>query len=388
MKRIYAWLALCPALLLASCYTNVNQAWFNKQYTGYKLDYYTDEPAGLRGLPPVLYRCGEDWYIAAIRSEVKDRDYHLHFAAESFHKRHAFALTQQEGRPVCYHKITPEMARWLLRSDHESPDWFSHDRVIHELSKAGGGWLEQLPPGAKAVNAEFLKYCRARANYVEESPAEPDPWYTYPLAGLTFLCVDVPCSVAATVVPVVPWVGLLYIYSKQDDSADAISSLSSATPVSFKRESVRVDDIHPLLKTPYDDYEFSSFPATFEMKKVRESGDDRPLFKDPFDDDYYYSIDKHRHTNNKPHHTAGNHLHPGNKPQHHDKPHHTGGNHLHTAGKPHHSTGSHSHIGDKPHHSGGHHSHASDKPQHHDKTKRQDSDSDKENKPSRRNHRS
>ena len=365
--------AVSPALLaLCSCYTNVNQAWFNKQYTGYRLDYYTDEPVGLRGLPPVLYRCGEDWYIAAIRCEVKDRDYHLHFVREGFHRRHGFALTPLPGRPVAYHKITPEMARWMLRSDHESPEWFKHDSVIRELSKAGGEWLEQLPPGAVPVKAEFLKYCRARANYVEELPAEPTPWYTYPLAGLTFLCVDVPCSAVATAVPVVSLIGLLYIDSKQDDSADAVASRTTA---SFKEENkAREEYVLPLSKETYD-YDVSTFPASFKPEKVREADDARPRLKDPFDDDYYNLIDRPRH--GKHHHSGGNHSHPSEPPHHHGKPHHAGGSHFHPDDKPHHSGGHHSHAGDKPHHDHG------DKPHHHDK--HHDSDSDKEN--SHHNHR-
>ena len=302
MNKLFTIGAL-GSMLLTSCYTNVNQAWFNKQYAGYQLDYHTDEPTGLRGLPPVLYRCGEDWYIAAICSEVKDRDYHLHFVAESFRKRHAFTLTQKEGRPVAYHKITPEMVSWLLHSDQQSYDWFTTGKLEAEFAKAGGEWLEQLPPGARAVNAEFLKYCRARADYVEELPAEPDPWYTYPLAGLTFLCVDVPCSAAATAVSVAAVAGLLYLDSKLDDEEE-------------------------------DDDSFFSFDASSKRNKARKKDDAQPPRKEQHD------------------------------------------HHNHLGGKHHHSGDKHSHAGNKHHHTHG------------DKPKRHDSDSDKENKPSHRDHHS
>lgn len=210
---------LCAALLLCSCYTNLNQAWFEKKYEGYLLDYNTDEASGLRGLPPRLYRAGQEWYIAAVRSDVQDHDKRVHAAGQTLLERHTFTLTPQQGRPIFYHKITPEMAYWMLRSDDASDFWFSDFSVKDEIEKAGGEWLPALPPGAKAVDAEYLKYCRSSANYVQQLPTD-DPWYAYPMAGLTFLCVDLPCSIAITSVVTAAFVGVAWLESKADDDDD------------------------------------------------------------------------------------------------------------------------------------------------------------------------
>lgn len=236
--------ALLGACMLSSCYTNVNQAWFQRQHSGYVLDYHTDEAAGLRGLSPQLYRCGEDWYIAAFRSDVRVRERWLHFVAESYRERHVLTLTPQPGRPVSYHKITPEMAGWLLRSDQESYAWLTEAKVTEELAKAGGEWLDTLPPGAKPVEAEFLKHCRTRTEHVEVRSAE-DPWYAYPMSGLTFVCVDVPCSAAATALSAAALLGLLYLDSKLTDDEDDEDSLFTFEFESKKSKRRKADDTPP-----------------------------------------------------------------------------------------------------------------------------------------------
>lgn len=186
---------VCAAALLSSCYSNVNQAWFRKQYEGYQFDYVTDAPAGIRGLPPVLYRCGEDWYIAAIKSDVHDHDPYVHCADEPFMERHRFELTQHFNRPVWYHKITPAMAELLLVSDQTTNDYFTSAHMMRDLRHAGGEWLPQLPAGAKPVPSEFFKYAKVSVDYVRPLDTA-SPWYAYPLAGLTFLCIDLPFAVA------------------------------------------------------------------------------------------------------------------------------------------------------------------------------------------------
>lgn len=188
--------------LLSSCYTNINQAWFNRQYEGYRLDYHTEASAGIQGLPPVLYRSGDDWYIAGVQSRVEDQDTHLHSFEEDFYARHNFKLIPLEGNPVRYHKITPEMALWMQRSDQHSYEWFTSAKVCEELDKAGGDWLEQLPKGAKAVPAAFLKTGRARAKYVALLRDE-SAWYAYPMSGLTFLCIDVPYTAVLSTITTV-----------------------------------------------------------------------------------------------------------------------------------------------------------------------------------------
>ena len=241
MSSLLFRLAAIPALLVcASCYTNINQVWFNKQYSGYRLDYHTNAEAGVYGLPPVLYRCGEDWYIAGILSHVQDRDMHLHRIQERYDQRHRFVLTAQTGRPLRYHKITPEMAAWLLRSDQESFAWFTSAKVREELEKAGGDWLENLPPGAKSVPAGFLKLGKAQARHVMELDT-PSPWYAYPMAGLTFLCVDVPCSAVASVLAL----SLMVIDSALEDDEEEQA-----------RKEAQKDDTPPYDASPHTTWEY------------------------------------------------------------------------------------------------------------------------------------
>lgn len=183
------------ACVLNSCYTNVNQLWIKgkREYEVCHFDYYSDPIAGIKGLPPRLYKCGADWYIAARYMRLSDSyPYNcVQRIPDSFEERHGFEATPDA--PVYYHKITPELADMLLHSDQECWKWFSKDKMLQELTKAGGEWLPALPAGAKPHSAIFLEYCR-RDLLVTEEHIEPLPWYTYPAMGLTFLCVDVPAS--------------------------------------------------------------------------------------------------------------------------------------------------------------------------------------------------
>ena len=185
-------MALC---MLTGCYTTVNQVWVPREYVGYSLDYKGDDAKEARSLPPVLYRCGDDWYIAAVKSSVIEISRPVHSVFDAYYKMHDFVLSPLPDYPIYYHKITPEMAANMQRSDQESLRWFSPSRVAGELKKAGGDWMKQLPPGAQPVQAEFLKYCRSSTPQVKKLGTK-GAWYSYPLAGLTFLAVDVPISAA------------------------------------------------------------------------------------------------------------------------------------------------------------------------------------------------
>lgn len=181
--------------LLSSCYTNVNQLWLQgkREYELSHFDYYSDPKAGIKGLPPSLYKCGDDWYIAARYMRLADAyPYNcVQWFSASYEARHGFEGAAEA--PVHYHKITPEMAAMLRRSDQECWEWFSKRKMQQELAKAGGEWLPTLPAGAQAYPAIFLEYCRSDLLVAEEH-TESLPWYTYPAMGFTFLCVDVPAS--------------------------------------------------------------------------------------------------------------------------------------------------------------------------------------------------
>lgn len=189
-------IALCAAAgLLSSCYTNVNQLWLQgrREYEVSQFDYYADPAAGIKGLPPLLYKCGDDWYIAARYMRLTDAyPYNcVQWVSATYAERHGFE--GDAAAPVYYHKITAEMAAMLRRSDQASWEWFSKRKMQQELAKAGGEWLPALPAGAQAHPAIFLKYCRRELLVAEERTASL-PWYTYPAVGLTFVCVDVPAS--------------------------------------------------------------------------------------------------------------------------------------------------------------------------------------------------
>lgn len=185
---------MCVVGLCSCYYTNYNQQCFKgkREYVAWHLDYHTDEKAGIHGLPPVLYSYHDDWYVAAIRCELKE-DYPyggVQDIRDGFLTRHDFEIKHQG---VYYHKITPELAARLLYSDQESLEWFKPGKVAEEIKKAGGEWLPKPPPGAKAMPARFLEYCRRRVLYVEP-PVTHARWYTYPAAGATLLFVDVPAT--------------------------------------------------------------------------------------------------------------------------------------------------------------------------------------------------
>ena len=168
--------------------------WFRgeREYVGYHLDYRTEAEAGEWGLSPVLYQCGADWYIAAVRCRLVD-DYPYSGIQElgaDFYTRHYF---DSYPDALYFHKITPELAFWLLKSDQESLKWFTRSKMESELAKAGGDWSPSLPSGAKPVPARFLEFARRRLMLVELQK-DSSPWYAYPMAGLTFLCVDVPAT--------------------------------------------------------------------------------------------------------------------------------------------------------------------------------------------------
>ena len=179
------------ASLLCGCYANFNQFWYRskRDYTGYSIRH-----EGARSLPHVLYRCGEAWYIAAQLCEIRD-DYPgagVQFIGNSYYERHHF--TPRETAAVCYHKITPALAQMLLRSDQETDLWFSPAALERELAAAGGQWEPELPKGAVAVPAEYLRFCRSSVLLVKETSRAR--WYTHAAAGATFLCVDLPLSAA------------------------------------------------------------------------------------------------------------------------------------------------------------------------------------------------
>lgn len=188
---------LCALCLLSGCYTNFNQLWFraHTEYSGYELNYSAEGGS----LPRALYKHGEDWYIAAYPCTMADRAKPVHGVSDSFHRRHVFRTKARLSQEPWYHKITPEMAAWLLRADAETVHRFKAEPLLQDMQKAGGDWLRKLPQGAVAVPSEFLKYNRGSLHIATESKGSA-PWYSYPAAGLTFLAVDIPATIVCNTV--------------------------------------------------------------------------------------------------------------------------------------------------------------------------------------------
>lgn len=207
MYRAFVILALAAASLLSSCYTNHNQRWLEKHrvYEGYEL--YG------RQLPESLYRCGDEWYIAGIRGEYKDkwrRD--VYFAEDGYAVRHFFervAPPPAQPLQICYHRITPELAAQLLA---RKGDFINYSQLKRDFRRAGGGWLCRLPSGAQAVSGDgprIVKYALSRGKevsarglkerrvtscYIEKVAHNSAPWYNYPAVALSFVVEDIPLS--------------------------------------------------------------------------------------------------------------------------------------------------------------------------------------------------
>lgn len=199
MRLRFFTMSLLLAGGLSSCYTNVNQLWFKgkREYEVCYMGYYSTPWEDAQTLPQVLYRCGDDWYLAAHYNRLSDGYPYscIQWANFDFAERHGFEPDPQA--PVYYHKITPELADAMLRPDQVSWHWFSRETMLRELARAGGEWIPQLPAGAKAYSSAFLRQCKSNLLLVEEHTVVPPSWYTYPAAGLTALVVDVPGTALA-----------------------------------------------------------------------------------------------------------------------------------------------------------------------------------------------
>lgn len=207
MKRIRIILCTAGALALSSCYTNVNQLWFKGQrvYTVSLLDYNEDAATGAQGLPPMLYHCGDEWYIAARHASFRDSypNNCVQWAGLSYRERHG--IDTAVNAPVFYHRITPEMAASLITGIGD--EGFDEESMTADLNKAGGEWMPQLPAGAAAVESAYLRSCRTSVPVIAEK--NHAPWVAYPASWLTFLCVDLPTNVL-----VVPTSGLYGLVSE------------------------------------------------------------------------------------------------------------------------------------------------------------------------------
>lgn len=194
-----AILSLVCAGMLCGCYTNLNQQWLrqNQEYRSYRVSYRWDDEHRSWEMIPALYRRGEEWYIAAISSVVEDLDRRVWVQRidSSYDTRHDFYVNPSQSSQIMYHRLTPEYAALLLHAGSESENCFTPEQLMKSLSLAGGDWLTELPAEVQVCPAEFLKQLGgAQIELIEPLPAASS-WFTYPMVGLTFLCVDIPATI-------------------------------------------------------------------------------------------------------------------------------------------------------------------------------------------------
>lgn len=177
-------LLLACVLCLGACVSLQHERCLEayREYAGYEMGVAGGhESAGSGG----LYYCGEGWYVAAVRCRAKV--YGDHLPLVSLWGQHRYVILHPEGadNPVlCYHKITPTMAARMQQEQHSI---LTHE-LMAALREAGGAWVESLPPDAQRVRITCI------GRYALAEQTSHDPWYAYPAAGLTLLCVDVPLT--------------------------------------------------------------------------------------------------------------------------------------------------------------------------------------------------
>ena len=195
------------ALCLGACVSLQHERCLEpyREYAGYKVSAAGEyESAGAGG----LYRCGEEWYVAAVRCRAEVYEDHLPPVSLWEHRRSVILHPEGAGNPVlCYHKITPTMAARMQQERHTI--------LPHELKaalrEAGGAWVESRPHNAQRVRIT----CTGHYALAEQTGSHA-PWYAYPAAGLTLLCVDVPLT-ALLAVPSGLIYSLMWSASQMDE---------------------------------------------------------------------------------------------------------------------------------------------------------------------------
>lgn len=204
MRFIFiAGLLLAPGVL-SSCYTDYNQTLLkpHRVYEGWTLDYETkgnlfgEKTAPL--LPQVIYRAGDEWYIAGHKAE---------YTADPWSATHLIGDAQEELRhmlslstrgAVHYHRITPRLAELLLKPFGDTR--ICIDLLRENLKQAGGVWLPALPEGAVPVEVPYFHASNRVLHWdIIDGYRASVPWYKYPLAGLVLVGVDIPLSVLSNV---------------------------------------------------------------------------------------------------------------------------------------------------------------------------------------------
>lgn len=190
-SRALSLAAVLGACVLASCDTHHASRAVQPYctYTSAALDYRELGISGKRRLPPVIYHCEKDWYIAAEVADLRRSPL-------------ADAELQRVSKPTMrYHKITPRLANHLLHPQGKGD--ISSEYLSKQLTRAGGSWLAALPKGSRAVPAPYLRAeNRTLAWAMEEEKLGKMPWYAYPNVAISFTVFDLPGHVINTALAV------------------------------------------------------------------------------------------------------------------------------------------------------------------------------------------
>lgn len=230
MQRVRILMLVAVVLTCSSCYTNYGWRSLD-QYRAYErhvVGAVTDEKRELDSREksqPVIYRCGDEWYIPALSYSLRPlrgaelkrssdfanavgdfytTDVQTLFAFEYNESIFDTRMVRADAAPrVMYHKIPPGMAAHLMQPLGRKA--ISRRAMKKALQRAGGAWVESLPPGAEAVYAPYMLAVNYPTGwYITEHRGTHAPWYAYLKAGALTVGVDVPLFVSSfAVVPTV-----------------------------------------------------------------------------------------------------------------------------------------------------------------------------------------
>lgn len=206
---------LAISLCLSSCaylqtHKNVREAFH--EYEGYRLVE-----------PLKLYSAGGAWYLA-VQRETMDLHYPvLHdsiFLENDYEPRYR---TTKVHEGVQYHRISGGTAQVLLRND----GYYTLPSLFEEMNSMNTEPVASLPAGAQQHTILARVDAHTSHNVAKASKRIPEstPVFANALAGLDFICVDFPCSVAYNVaIPVMAPFVFFHNFIAGDEDNDSNSN--------------------------------------------------------------------------------------------------------------------------------------------------------------------
>ena len=202
---------LAIALCLSSCaylqtHKNIQEAFH--EYEGYRLVE-----------PLKLYSAGGAWYLAVQRETMELHYPVLHdsiFLENDYEPRYS---TTKVHEGVQYHRISGGTAQVLLRND----GYYTLPSLFEEMNSMNTEPVSSLPAGARqhTILARVDAHTSHSVAKTTKRIPESTPVLANALAGLDFVCVDFPCSVAYNVaIPVMAPFVFFHDFIAGDDDND------------------------------------------------------------------------------------------------------------------------------------------------------------------------